>query len=208
MARIAEIQQALRAEGLDGWLFFDHHGRDPLAYRILDFSPARMVTRRWYYFVPAEGEPVAMVHKVEPSMLDALPGRKVPYAGWKEQAAALGRILGGRQKVAMQYSPRCAVPYIANVDAGTVELARATGVEVCTSANLVQWFEARWTAGQYEMHKEACGVRAGGGRAAGRCNGDRTRDRLLHPGEFRARGAVHRPWADRGGERERLESAL
>jgi Xaa-Pro aminopeptidase len=117
-----------------------------------------MVTRRWYYFVPAEGEPVAMVHRVEPSMLDALPGRKVPYAGWKEQAAALGRILGGRQKVAMQYSPRCAVPYIANVDAGTVELARATGVEVCTSANLVQWFEARWTAGQYEMHKEA-GVR-------------------------------------------------
>ena len=153
--RMTEIQQALRAEGLDGWLFFDHHRRDPLAYRVLRFEPAQMVTRRWYYLIPAEGEPVALVHKIESHVLDNLPGVKRQYAGWQQQRAALSQLLGGCRRVAMQYSPECAVPYVSNVDAGTVELVRSCGVEIRTSANLIQRFEAVWSAAQYDSHKRA-----------------------------------------------------
>lgn len=153
--RIAEIQKALREQGLDGWLFFDHHGRDPIAYRVLRFEPARMVTRRWYYLVPAEGDPVGLAHRIEPDMLSALPGEIIHYAGWKEQTAALARILRDRPRIAMQYSPDCAVPYVSNVDAGTVELVRAAGAQVVSSADLVQLFEARWTDEAYRSHKEA-----------------------------------------------------
>ncbi len=155
MARIDDIQRALQAEGLDGWLFFDHHRRDPLAYQVLKFAPAQMITRRWYYLVPAVGDPVRLCHRIEPETLAALPGEHRLYAGWREQGLALKALLAGCKRVAMQYSPLCAVPYVANVDAGTVELVRSTGVEVVSSANLVQQFEAVWSADQYEMHKAA-----------------------------------------------------
>lgn len=163
--RLAEIQQALREEGLDGWLFFDHHVRDPLAYRVLQFHPERLVSRRWYYLIPAEGEPRSLAHRVEPTMLDSLPGTKAHYSGWAEQANALRTLLGPCRKVAMQYSPNCAVPYVANVDAGTVELIRGLGVEVVTSANLVQTFEATWSQAAYESHK-AAGVKVDAIRSA------------------------------------------
>ena len=153
--RTTEIQQALRAEGLDGWLFFDHHRRDPLAYRVLRFEPTQMVTRRWYYLIPAEGEPVALVHKIESHVLDPLPGVKRQYAGWQQQRAALSQLLRGCRNVAMQYSPECAIPYVSNVDGGTLELIRSCGVEVRTSANLIQRFEAVWSAAQYDSHKRA-----------------------------------------------------
>jgi Xaa-Pro aminopeptidase len=156
--RMQEIQEALRAEGLDGWLFFDHHRRDPLAYRVLQFDPGPVVSRRWYYLVPAHGEPRGLVHKIESRVLDPLPGVKTPYAGWQQQSEALAGLLAGIGSVAMQYSPRCAVPYVSNVDAGTVELIRGHGVEVRTSANLIQYFEARWSAEAYDGHKRA-GVR-------------------------------------------------
>lgn len=153
--RTTEIQQALRAEGLDGWLFFDHHRRDPLAYRVLRFEPTQMVTRRWYYLIPAQGEPVGLVHKIESHVLDSLPGIKRQYAGWQQQRAALSDLLRGCHNVAMQYSPECAVPYVSNVDAGTIELVRSSGVEVRTSANLIQRFEAVWSQEQYDSHKRA-----------------------------------------------------
>ena len=153
--RLKEIQEALRDEGLDGWLFFDHHLRDPLAYRVLRFEAPRTPTRRWYYFVPAQGDPKALVHRVEPHMLDALPGEKKLYAGWESQTRGLSDLLRGCRRVAMQYSPECAVPYVAMVDGGTLELIRKTGVEVVTSANLIQLFEARWTDEQFETHLEA-----------------------------------------------------
>lgn len=153
--RIEEIQEALREEGLDGWLFFDHHQRDPLAYRVLQYDPPRTPTRRWYYLIPAEGEPRGMVHGVEPGMLDGLPGRKTRYSGWGEQADTLKTLLSGCRKIAMQYSPNCAVPYVSMVDAGTVELVRSAGVEVCSSADLVQYFEARWNQAQLDAHLEA-----------------------------------------------------
>ena len=153
--RLTEIQSALRDEGLDGWLFFDHHQRDPLAYRVLQFTPGSMVTRRWYYFVPAVGEPRGLAHKIEFETLKDLPGKIELYAGWQELVDGLRRILGPAKHVAMQYSPNCAVPYVAMVDAGTVELVRGMTVDVITSANLVQLFESRWNQRQLENHLEA-----------------------------------------------------
>src|SRR5260370_18867800 len=141
--RLTEIQEALREESLDGWLFFDHHERDPLAYRVLQFSVPRTPTRRWYYFIPAHGEPRGLVHAIEAGMLDALPGAKAKYSSWATQGEGLAKLLAGSQRIAMQYSPLCAIPYVAMVDAGTIELVRSCGVEVFSSANLVQTFEAR-----------------------------------------------------------------
>ncbi len=152
---LAEIQEELRQEKLDGWLFFDHHQRDPLAYRVLHFAPASHVTRRWYYWIPAAGEPRGLVHRIESGMLDALPGEKVRYSSWSEQVSGLGALLAGARRVAMQYSPMCAIPYVAMVDAGTVELVRSLGVEVVSSAELIQHFEARWSPAALESHLEA-----------------------------------------------------
>jgi Xaa-Pro dipeptidase len=153
--RISDIQAALREEHLDGWLFFDHHHRDPLAYRVLQFTPGSMVTRRWFYFIPAHGEPKGLAHKIEAQTLAELPGRHSLYAGWRELTDGLRSMLAGAQRVAMQYSPNCQVPYVAMVDAGTVESIRSLGVEVVTAANLIQLFESRWSAQQHEMHLEA-----------------------------------------------------
>ena len=152
---VAAIQVELRRQGIDGWLFFDHHVRDPLAYRVLGFEAARTPTRRWYYFIPASGEPRGLVHRIESGMLDALPGEKLAYSRWSEQMDGLRKLLGGSRRVAMQYSPQCAIPYVSMVDAGTVELVRSTGVEVVSSAELIQAFEARWTPEGLESHLEA-----------------------------------------------------
>jgi Xaa-Pro aminopeptidase len=152
---LAAIQQALLDEGLDGWLFFDHHQRDPLAYRVLGLTPPPLVSRRWYYLIPAHGEPKGLVHRIEPFMLDGLPGEKQQYSSWSEQVEGLRGMLAGCRRVAMQYSPECAVPMVSMVDGGTIELVRATGVEVASSANLIQHFEARWTQANLDVHLEA-----------------------------------------------------
>ncbi len=152
---LEKIQQELRNQNLDGWLFFDHHLRDPLAYRVLGLATTPVPTRRWYYLIPAHGEPRGMVHRIERDRLAALPGEKIPYSSWPEQVETLGKLTAGLRRVAMQYSPNCAIPYVSMVDAGTIELVRATGVEVITSAELIQYFEARWTPAALEMHLEA-----------------------------------------------------
>ena len=148
------IQREIRHQKLDGWLFFDHHQRDPLAYRVLGIPPAAP-TRRWYYMIPAEGQPLGLVHRIERGVLGALPGERIPYSRWTEQVEGLRRLTAGLRRVAMQYSPLCAIPYVALVDAGTVELVRSLGVEVATSAELIQAFEARWTPAALESHLEA-----------------------------------------------------
>jgi Xaa-Pro aminopeptidase len=152
---LLEIQQALRDQRFDGWLFFDHHQRDPLAYRILGLPPGAVATRRWYYFIPAHGEPRGLVHRIERSVLDSLPGSKAVYSSWSGQADGLKKILANSKRIAMQYSPECAIPYVAMVDAGTVEMVRGVGVEVASSADLVQLFEARWSRESLESHLEA-----------------------------------------------------
>ena len=152
--QLDQIQSALRNAKLDGWLFFDHHERDPLAYRVLGLKGGH-VSRRWYYYIPQTGVPRGLVHRIESGNLDSLPGGKSVYSTWREQADGVRSLLGGARRVAMQYSPLCAIPYVANVDAGTVELVRSFGVEVASSAELIQLFEARWTPAMLEMHLEA-----------------------------------------------------
>jgi len=174
--RLAEIQEELRHQGFDGWLFFDHHQRDPLAYRVLGFSPGRQPTRRWYYFIPADGEPRGLVHRVERTMLDCLPGDKRQYSSWTEQIEGLEHIISGGRRIAMQYSPLCAIPYVSLVDAGTVELVRNTGAEVVSSADLIQRFEARWSAEALESHLEAGRRTDGIRRRAFELIGGRTRN--------------------------------
>ena len=155
---IAAIQEALQRERLDGWLFFDHHRRDPLAYRLLSFSTPATPSRRWYYFVPAKGTPRKLVHKIETESLAALPGDTLFYAGQEELRKNLAKLLGRAKNVAMQYSPKNAIPYVAMVDAGTVELVRSTGVKVVSSADLVQKYEACWSQAQLESHLAAGAV--------------------------------------------------
>lgn len=152
---IEAIQEQLRAEGLDGWLFYDHHRRDPLAYAILGLPDSVTATRRWYYFIPSEGEPRGMAHRIEARNLDTLPGHKELYSTWQEQRGALEAMLGSARRVAMQHSPNCEIPYVAMVDAGTVDLIRSIGVEVLSSANLVQIFHAQLSDEQYQSHIEA-----------------------------------------------------
>jgi Xaa-Pro dipeptidase len=152
--RLEEMQSDLRAAKLDGWLFYDFRGRDPIAHRILHL-PNHMRTRRWFYFVPAKGTPKKLVHKIESQSLAAVPGETLYYSGQDELRKNLKKILGRAKNVAMQYSPKNAIPYVAMVDAGTVELVKSCGVKVATSADLVQKYEACWTPAQLQSHLEA-----------------------------------------------------
>jgi Xaa-Pro dipeptidase len=155
MPDIKAIQAELRASKIDGWLFYDHHRRDPIANHVLGIGEDQMATRRWFYFVPARGEPRKLVHRIEAGMLDALVGSKQAYSSWEELHKGLRKLLAGSKKIAMQYSPENNIPYIGLVDAGTVELVRKLKKKVVTSADLVQKFEATWTPDQLESHLEA-----------------------------------------------------
>ena len=152
---LPEIQAALRDQQLDGWLFYDHHYRDPLGYRILGLGDDLHVTRRWFYFVPADGEPRKLVHRIESGRLDPLPGSKAVYSSWQELESQLEAMLSGASKIAMQYSPRNAIMYVSMVDAGTVELLRGMGKGIVSSADLVSQFEAVLTDDQIRTHFEA-----------------------------------------------------
>lgn len=149
---LAAIQVALRDQQLDGWLFYDHHYRDPLAYKILGLGEGLHVTRRWFYFIPAEGEPKKLVHRIESGRLDTLPGSKAVYSSWQELASQIAVLTDGATKIAMQYSPNNAIMYVSLVDAGTIELIRSLGKQVVTSANLVSQFEAVLTDDQIATH--------------------------------------------------------
>jgi Xaa-Pro aminopeptidase len=158
--RVAEIQAALRDGKLEGWLFYDFRHSDPLAYRILKLDEKMFVSRRWFYYVPALGEPVKIVQSIEQFKLDSLPGRKLVFRGWQELHARLKEVLGpaeneSKRRIAMQYSPMNDIPYISRVDAGTIELVRSLEVEPVTSAELVQRFEAVFSPAQHQMHVEA-----------------------------------------------------
>jgi Xaa-Pro aminopeptidase len=155
MPAIKAIQAELRASKIDGWLFYDHHHRDPIANRVLGLNGSDMITRRWFYFIPAKGEPRKLVHRIEAGKLDALEGRKLVYSGWEELHKNLTKLLAGCKTLAMQYSPLNNIPYIGLVDAGTVELVRKLKKKVVSSADLVQKFEAAWSPEQFESHLAA-----------------------------------------------------
>lgn len=152
---LTEIQKQLQIHNFDGWLFFDHHHRDPIAYRVLKLDPKLHATRRWYYWIPSTGEPVKLVHRIESFNLDLLPGPKQIYSSWNEQHKKLATILETASRIAMQYSPKCMIPYVSLVDAGTIELVRSLGKDIVSSASLVQYFEARLSAEQLETHLRA-----------------------------------------------------
>jgi Xaa-Pro aminopeptidase len=148
---LQQMQIDLRAAKLDGWLFYDFRGRDPIAHRILQLPPA-MRTRRWFYFVPAKGTPRKLVHKIESESLAGVRGETLYYAGQDELRKNLAKTIGRAKAVAMQYSPKATIPYVAMVDAGTIELVRGAGAKVVSSADLVQKYEACWTPQQLESH--------------------------------------------------------
>ena len=149
------IQAALRLASLDGWLFYDHHHRDPIAAGILGLDPKAHITRRWYYFIPATGQPSKLVHRIEQSRLDTLPGVKTLYSSWQELHGGLASMLSGSTNIAMQYSPNNDIMYISMVDAGTVEFLRSLGKQIVSSADLVSQFEAVLTADQISTHAVA-----------------------------------------------------
>jgi len=153
---IPAVQKALKQDGLDGWLLYDFHGSNPIARRLTDLvSSPKLSTRRWYYLVPAEGAPRGLVHAIERHNLDTLPGDKQPYAGREQLAAGLKTLLRGMKRVAMEYSPGNAIPYVSRVDAGTVEAVRELGVDVVSSGDLIQRFEAIWSDEALATHRAA-----------------------------------------------------
>lgn len=152
---IPAIQHALRAQGVDGWLLCDFRNRDYLAYRVTGLNFEKMSSRRWYYYIPARGEPKRLVSAVEPRRLDELPGSVKIYLSWEELHERLRKMLGTKKKIAMQYSPKNNVPYVAFVDAGTVELIKSFGHKIVSSADLVQMFVSVIGEEGYRTHKEA-----------------------------------------------------
>ena len=155
MPDIARIQKELKAAGCDGWLFYDFRNRDQIAYQVLGLEFGRFTTRRWFYWIPVQGEPTKLVSPVEAGKLDALPGTKRLFRSWRDLHAGLKQALGAAKRVAMQYSPSANIPYVANVDAGTIELIRSFGYEVVSSAGLVQTFQAVLDEAQLATHVEA-----------------------------------------------------
>ena len=146
------IQAALRERNIDAWLFYDHHHRDPIAYSVLGLPAGQMVTRRWFYLIPADGEPVKLVHKIEPGHLDTLPGQKKQYSGWQELFDQVKAMLTNSRDIAMQYSPNNLVFTISLVDGGTLDLIRGLGKNVVSSADLVAQFQATWSEEQIKSH--------------------------------------------------------
>ena len=149
---LSAIQATLRERNIDAWLFYDHHHRDPIAYRLLGLSPSLMVTRRWFYLIPAQGEPVKLVHKIEAGHLDPLPGRKLLYAGWQELFDQVKAMLANHRDIAMQYSPNNLIFYVSLVDGGTIDLIRGLGKNVVSSGDLIAQFEATLTDEQIKTH--------------------------------------------------------
>lgn len=146
------IQAAIAKFGFDGWLLYDFRQLNPLAMRVLGMEASG--SRRFFYYVPAEGVPQKLVHRIEAGALDHLPGEKLVYLTWQELHQGIEQLVGGASKVAMEYSPENANPYVSLVDAGTVELVRKFGPDVASSGNLIQYFEACWTDAQWELHRQ------------------------------------------------------
>lgn len=155
MFDLSAIQAAIREDKLDGWLLYDFRGLNVLARRILQMPDTQMLSRRWFYFIPAQGEPRKLAHRIEPASLDRVPGTKRVYLRWQDLEAGVQAIVQGAKRIAMEYVPRNANPYISRVDAGTIELVRSFGCEIVPSGDLIQRFEACWDDEQWAMHLEA-----------------------------------------------------
>ena len=156
--KIEKAQQKLTEENLDGWLIYDFRRSNDLAIQFLEMSPENLLTRRFFYWIPKAGEPVKILHGIEEKVLDHLPGKKNIYRTWQELEQTLQNTLAGTKKIAMEYSPRNALPYLSKVDGGTLELIRSFGLEVKSSANLLQQFTSVWNEKKLRLHLEAADV--------------------------------------------------
>ncbi len=152
---IAGIQAALKDLHIDGWLMYDFQGGNPIARKVVGWREGTMLTRRWWFWIPREGEPVRLHSVIEPTNLDFLPGRKILFLSWRDMTQHLTELMKNAKTIAMEYSPSCAIPYLSRVDAGTIELIRSLGKNIVSSKDLVQFFESRWTEEQLAMHHEA-----------------------------------------------------
>jgi Xaa-Pro aminopeptidase len=155
MFDLAAIQRSLTEFGLDGWLLYDFRVSNVLARRVLDLETRPAGTRRFLYMIPADGDPVKLVHRIETAALDHLPGTKTVYLTWQELESGIGQLLAGKRRIAMEYSPRVSNPYVSKVDAGTIEVVRGFGVDIISSGDLIQQFEATWDDEQWAMHLAA-----------------------------------------------------
>ncbi|MCB1111196.1 MAG: M24 family metallopeptidase [Chlamydiales bacterium] len=155
---ISSIQELLEKHHLTGWLFYDFRRTNTLACQVLNISNEAHLTRRFFYWVPAAGDPVKIVNRLEEHVLDHLPGDILSYQTWKDLQVCLKKTLPNEAVVAMEYSPLNNIPYISKVDAGTVDLIRACGVEVVSSANLLQAYTAVLTPDQIHSHITAAKV--------------------------------------------------
>ena len=155
MFDLSAVQKALSEQNLDAWLLYDFRGLNVLARRVLGMNPEQMLSRRWFYLVPAHGEPRKLVHRIESASLDQFPGSRRVYLRWQELEAGVAALLVDCRRVAMEYVARNANPYVSRVDAGTIELVRGQGVEIVSSGDLIQEFEATWDDEQWQMHLEA-----------------------------------------------------
>ncbi len=155
MDRIKDVQNHLQKEHIDGWLLYDFADMNPLARNFLQISPETLVTRRFFYWIPAKGEPIKIQHVIEPHVLVNLPGKALTYLKWQELEECLAKVLKGSKKVAMEYSPRCAIPYLSKVDAGMVDLVRSFNVEVVSSGSFLQYYTCVLDDEQLEMHTQA-----------------------------------------------------
>ncbi len=151
---LLEVQNQLNQAGIEGWLLYDFQGTNPIARKLLGIT-GQLITRRWFYWIPRTGNPLAFCHKIEQQAFSSLGVSVDTFRSWQEMVSGLKRHLSGSQTIAMEYSPFCAIPYVSKVDAGTIELIKSLGKEVVSSANLVQYFEARWSTQQFQMHQEA-----------------------------------------------------
>lgn len=158
MADVPAIQAALQQLGIDGWLLYDFRASNPLARRVVGIADGAMLTRRWFYFIPARGEPQKLTHRIEPHALDHLPGTGGSYLKWQEFEAGVRDLVRGVKSVAMEYVPRAANPYVSRVDAGTIELVKSFGPDIVPSGDLIQMFEACWDDEQWQMHEAATRV--------------------------------------------------
>ena len=154
---VAAVQSALRADGMDAWLLYDFRGINPIAADVtaVNRQAGHLATRRWYYLIPASGEPRKLVHAIEKNSLAHLPGTTDRYAGRDRLEEGLRTLLSGVKRVAMEYSPGCAIPYVSRIDAGTIELVRQCGVDVVSSGDLIQRFSAVWDRSAIATHVEA-----------------------------------------------------
>ena len=155
---LTAIRKAMMHSKIDGWLFYDFHGNDPIGKSILNISLTSIQSRRWYYYIPADGVPVKIVHSIEREVLDHLPGKKEVYLSWLEMEKKIQDLFKGKEKIATQYSPKNAIPYISRIDAGTFELLKGFKLKLVSSADLVQQFEARLTKGQLNTHINAAKI--------------------------------------------------